>query len=85
MAVHSDKHELPVELTISALRPGSSNKSLFAAFVRDVTERKNVDDERERAKEAAEAGSRAKNGVIGMTDLVLGTDLTPDQRDCSRP
>jgi len=80
----------------AALTRRDGSVSGLLGVIVDITERKRAEIEVLRAKEAAEAASRAKsdflanmsheirtpmNGVIGMTDLALETALTSEQRE----
>lgn len=75
-ALHRDCHLIPVEMTISGPICTESGQ-YFGAFLRDVSQRLEREQELQRAKEAAEAHTRTLellNGISRELSYLLSTD-----------
>jgi PAS domain S-box-containing protein len=96
MVQRKDGTVFPAYVIDAIVRDSQGRDIGFVGVSNDITERKRMQEELERAKEAAEAASRAKsefvarvsheirtpmNGIIGMAELALETPLSSEQRE----
>lgn len=93
-AIRKNSEEFPIELTVTAIEDDS--ESYYSAFIRDISSRKQREQELVRLKEKAEQAAKAKsqflsvmshelrtplNAVIGITHLLLQSQPREDQQE----
>jgi PAS domain S-box-containing protein len=93
-AQHKDGQLIPVEMGVSKVL--DEDRRVYIQIIRDLRERMAVEEQLRRARDAAEVASRAKSeflanvghetrtpltGILGLTELMLESPLTPQQRE----
>ena len=96
VCLRKDGTRFDASLAISAVQDKTGNVLGISTIVHDISLRKRAEREMLRAKEAAEEAARAKteflanishelrtpmNGILGMTELALDTQLDAEQRE----